>query len=52
MIPAKRAPVAAEPSVRPAATWSVYTCPMHPEVVRDAWGACPKCEMTLVKAPR
>jgi hypothetical protein len=25
-----------------------YTCPMHPEVVRDARGSCPKCGMTLV----
>jgi hypothetical protein len=25
-----------------------YTCPMHPEVVMDAPGKCPKCGMTLV----
>jgi hypothetical protein len=25
-----------------------YTCPMHPEVVTDAPGECPKCGMTLV----
>ncbi len=25
-----------------------YTCPMHPEVLRDAPGSCPKCGMTLV----
>jgi hypothetical protein len=24
-----------------------YSCPMHPEVVRDAPGECPKCGMTL-----
>ena len=24
-----------------------YTCPMHPEVVRDGPGACPKCGMPL-----
>ncbi len=24
-----------------------YTCPMHPEVVRDAPGDCPKCGMAL-----
>ncbi|MBL1219121.1 MAG: heavy metal translocating P-type ATPase [Planctomycetes bacterium] len=24
-----------------------YTCPMHPEVVRDSPGACPKCGMAL-----
>lgn len=27
-----------------------YTCPMHPEIVRDAPGDCPKCGMFLVKA--
>lgn len=27
-----------------------YTCPMHPEVVSDTPGKCPKCGMTLVKA--
>jgi len=26
-----------------------YRCPMHPDVVRDAPGACPICGMTLVK---
>ena len=25
-----------------------YTCPMHPEVVRNEPGACPKCGMVLV----
>ncbi len=25
-----------------------YTCPMHPEVVKDATGKCPKCGMNLV----
>src|SRR2546423_663174 len=24
-----------------------YTCPMHPEVVQDGPGACPKCGMAL-----
>ena len=26
-----------------------YTCPMHPEVISDRPGKCPKCGMTLVK---
>ncbi|MBW8078527.1 MAG: YHS domain-containing protein, partial [Gallionella sp.] len=26
---------------------AIYTCPMHPEVVRDAPGSCPKCGMAL-----
>ena len=25
-----------------------YTCPMHPDVLQDAPGKCPKCGMTLV----
>src|SRR5438132_1901338 len=27
---------------------TLYTCPMHPEVVRSEPGRCPKCGMTLV----
>lgn len=34
-----------------AAASRVYTCPMHPEVRRDAPGQCPKCGMDLVPAP-
>ncbi len=26
----------------------LYTCPMHPEIIRDAPGKCPKCGMDLV----
>jgi RND family efflux transporter MFP subunit len=26
-----------------------YTCPMHPEVIMDAPGNCPKCKMQLVE---
>ena len=26
-----------------------YTCPMHPEVVQDVPGNCPKCGMKLVE---
>lgn len=29
---------------------TIYTCPMHPEVVQDKPGSCPKCGMRLVKA--
>ena len=25
-----------------------YTCPMHPEVIKDAPGKCPKCGMDLI----
>jgi hypothetical protein len=27
----------------------IYTCTMHPEVITDKPGKCPKCGMTLVK---
>lgn len=37
------APTPSEPSQAPLQ----YTCPMHPEVVQDAPGECPKCGMTL-----
>jgi len=36
------------PSPAPAAK-DVYTCPMHPEVISDKPGDCPKCGMHLVK---
>jgi hypothetical protein len=28
-----------------------YTCPMHPEVVKDVPGNCPKCGMKLIVKP-
>ena len=31
----------------PAAAGARYTCPMHPEIVRDAPGNCPICGMAL-----
>jgi hypothetical protein len=39
-------PTAPAPPAPPAAT--LYTCPMHASVVRDAPGKCPKCGMDLV----
>lgn len=40
---------AAPPPVneKPAAAGTRYTCPMHPEVVKDGPGSCPKCGMAL-----
>ena len=34
------------PAASPAA--QKYTCPMHPEVISDKPGKCPKCGMDLV----
>jgi len=36
------------PGAATGASGTQYTCTMHPEVVRDAPGNCPKCGMTLV----
>ncbi|HSE94570.1 MAG TPA: HAD-IC family P-type ATPase, partial [Methylomirabilota bacterium] len=38
------APKAAPPTAAPGSVW---TCPMHPEVVRDGPGSCPLCGMAL-----
>lgn len=40
-------PSPAVPTAGPAATGTVYTCPMHPEIRQDHPGSCPKCGMTL-----
>ena len=38
--------MALEPAL-PAAPAAAWTCPMHPEIVRDRPGACPICGMAL-----
>ena len=38
--------MALEPEA-PAAARTMYTCPMHPEVVKDEPGNCPDCGMAL-----
>lgn len=37
------------PSTSPAKEGVKYTCVMHPEVVQDKPGNCPKCGMKLVE---
>ena len=39
--------VAAAPKPVEAAAGTLYTCPMHPEIVRNGPGACPICGMAL-----
>ncbi len=42
-----RPPSAADPTTLPPATAVEYSCPMHPEIVRDRPGSCPICGMAL-----
>ena len=47
-------PEARTPKQAPADDVLVYTCPMHPEITRNAPGNCPICGMKLVpkKSPK
>lgn len=36
------------PDVAAVSSGTRYTCPMHPDIVRDAPGSCPKCGMALI----
>ena len=36
-----------DPTPKPAVAGAIYTCPMHPQVVRDVPGSCPICGMAL-----
>jgi P-type Cu+ transporter len=36
-----------DPATRPAAPGTKWTCPMHPQIVRDGPGSCPICGMAL-----
>lgn len=38
----------APPGAATLAGRTPYTCPMHPDTVRDAPGECPECGMTLI----
>ena len=39
------------PAAETRAAAQKYTCPMHPEVIADKPGKCPKCGMNLVQTP-
>ncbi len=41
-------PAPTTPKIAAAGGKATYTCPMHPEVLRDAPGDCPLCGMALV----
>jgi len=43
-----KAPSAPSPSERAGGEVKKYTCPMHPQIIRDAPGSCPICGMDLV----
>lgn len=43
----KSVPGIPAPPVAPAPTGTIYTCPMHPQIRRDASGSCPICGMAL-----
>jgi len=45
--PAQYLAGAPQKPVQAATKGTKYTCPMHPEIVRDAPGDCPKCGMAL-----
>ncbi len=46
--PSKFLQPAAPVGTAPAKVGTQYTCPMHPEIVQDGPGSCPKCGMALV----
>jgi len=46
--PAKYLHPSPQPAAEPAPAGAQYTCPMHPEIIRDGPGSCPICGMPLV----
>ncbi|PYR55495.1 MAG: copper-transporting ATPase [Acidobacteria bacterium] len=47
-VPSHQSPAPSpHPAPSPQSSATRWTCPMHPEVVRDRPGACPKCGMAL-----
>jgi hypothetical protein len=46
---AERAQTNGDDPTRASPMADTYTCPMHPQIIRDAPGKCPICGMNLVK---
>lgn len=44
-------PVLADGSAAPTGLGGKFTCPMHPQVVQEQGGPCPKCGMALTVIP-
>jgi membrane fusion protein, copper/silver efflux system len=44
-------PLLADGTAAPSGVEGRWSCPMHPQVLRDAAGPCPVCEMALVQIP-
>lgn len=44
-------PLLADGTAAPSGVEGRWSCPMHPEVLRDEAGLCPVCQMTLVQIP-
>jgi hypothetical protein len=44
----KKTETSSSPAASTPAVAQKYTCTMHPEVVQDGPGKCPKCGMELV----
>ncbi|MDZ4289808.1 MAG: efflux RND transporter periplasmic adaptor subunit [Prosthecobacter sp.] len=44
-------PLLADGSAAPSGVEGRWSCPMHPQVLRDIAGPCPVCQMALVQIP-
>ena len=46
-----KVPLLADGTAAPSGVEGRWSCPMHPQVLRDAAGPCPVCQMALVQIP-
>lgn len=44
-------PLLADGTAAPSGVEGLWSCPMHPQVLRDAAGPCPVCQMAMVQIP-